>query len=373
MGTRIVFTGDISFSKFFANAWEKENLLAPEIRTYLRDADHTVANVECALTDRSIESSRVLNHACSPNAGAFLRDAGMRCWSLANNHIMDCGADGMLDTVQCARDNGCQWLGVGENLAEAARPVMLGEDVRIGILSLAKPWTYLIAGEQKPGALTWEQTSAIKQGIDKLRADGADWVVLIVHGGDEYASVPLPYMRERYHALLGLGADIIVAHHPHVVQNYECPAPNKAIFYSLGNFIFDTENQRTFAHTDTGVLLGVNFEKDAFAFDHLAVRIDHGQNTVVCGETPAIFCEISAEDYQKIWPLAAKCFYPVDLKNRKNLHPKIGKYAKPVLFAHEVFVCRHRREREIQCGRMLAAAGKWKTAGCKEAVQYIQG
>lgn len=373
MATRIVFTGDISFSKYFESAWKTPDVLSPEIREYLRDADFVLANVECPLTGRSIRSERVLNHACSPEAGAFLRENGILYWSLANNHIMDCGAEGLADTIRCAEENGCKTVGAGADEREAARPLMLGTDVRIGILSLAKPWTYLKAGSEKPGALTWEHTALIRERIAGLRRDGADWVVVIAHGGDEYASVPLPYMRENYHALLAAGADVIVAHHPHVVQNYELPEKNKAIFYSLGNFIFDTENQRGFAHTDEGILLGIVFEKGSFRFDSLALKINRADNTVETGETPAVFTEIKAKDYAKVWPLAARYFYPVDLRNRKTLHKKISKYSKPVLFAHEIAVCKHRRERDIQRGRALSLLGKWKKAECREVIRYIKG
>lgn len=373
MRTRIVFTGDISFSKFFENAWQRDDLLSPEIKQYLRDSECTVANVECPLTDRKIDSTRVLNHACPPEAGAFLKGLGVHCWSLANNHITDCGAGGLLDTLRCAKENGCKTIGVGANAEEASRPVLIGGDVKIGVISLAKPWTYLKAGSNTPGALTWEHTDLIKRSINMLRKKGADWVVIIAHGGDEYADIALPLMRKQYHALLDLGADIIVAHHPHVVQNYELPEKNKAIFYSLGNFIFDTENQRAFRNTDTGVLLGINFEKESFSFDHLPVHIDRNGNRVVKGETPAIFCEISDDDYKRIWPFAARCFYSVDLRNRKKLHKKMEGYSPAVMLAHEIFVCRHKRERTIQYGRFLSYLGKWKNAGCKDVIRYIKG
>ena len=373
MSTRIVFTGDISFSKHFAGAWENPALLSADVLRYLEGADHVVANVECPLTAREIRSARVLNHACAPEAGAFLSTHGIRNWSLANNHIMDCGAEGLADTVACAAENGCTTVGAGADEAAAAQPLMLGNDVRIGILSLAKPWTYLRAGAGQPGALTWEHTALVRKQIAGLRKKGADWIVVIAHGGDEYAPVPLPYMRKTYHSLLQMGADLVVAHHPHVVQNYELPEQNKAIFYSLGNFIFDTDNQREFAHTDTGILLGIDFRKDGFSFDHLALKINRTDHTVESGETPAIFTEITAADYEKIWPLSAKYFYPVDLKNRKTLHKKMQKYKGPLLLIHELAVCRHRREREIQQGRALSLLGKWKSAGCQAVVRYIKG
>ena len=66
---------------------------------------------------------------------------------------------------------------------------------------------------------------------------------MVYHGGDEFFHVPMPYIRKQLKGYLDWGCDIVVAHHPHVVQGYEMLG-KKAIFYSLGNFIFDTDYQR---------------------------------------------------------------------------------------------------------------------------------
>ena len=140
MATRIVFTGDISFSKYFESAWKKTDVLSPEIRQYLRDADFAVANVECPLTDRSIRSERVLNHACSPEAGAFLRENGILYWSLANNHIMDCGAEGLADTIRCAEENGCNDIRFAESVDDIiAEDIEHFEHIGIGAQTRRKP------------------------------------------------------------------------------------------------------------------------------------------------------------------------------------------------------------------------------------------
>lgn len=368
--TRIVFTGDIAFSRYFRDGWKNEASLETDVKKYVKEADHVVANVESPLTEGQIISNRPLNHASNLGAGKYLAGLNMKVWNLANNHIMDCDVKGLADTLQIAKENGCQTIGAGNNLEEALKPVILGDAVKIGILSVASAtWEYLMAGNNVPGALTWDKKSRLGGAINKLR-QAVDWIVLVVHGGDEYCDIALPYIREKYRDLLDLGVDIIVGHHPHVVQNYE-RVGKKMIFYSLGNFIFDTENQRDFAHTDNGVLLGIDFRKEGFVFDSMPIHIDRKRQVVESGNTPVVFQEIDETEYSKLWPLVAKIFYPVDLKKRKKQSARL-KSANWILFlGHEVLACRHKRNRTIQKGRILFMAGRWKKSSLKAICDYL--
>lgn len=336
---RVVFTGDIAFSRYFQDGWRSEGSLSAEVEEYLREADYVVANVESPLSDGKIISDRALNHVSDPEAGKYLASLNMKVWNLANNHILDCGVKGLADTLQTARENNCQTIGAGCNLDEAMKPVILGESVKVGIVSVASAtWKYLMAGNNTYGAMTWDKMSQLRNTISKLKKE-ADWVVIIAHGGDEYCDIALPYMRKKYHELLDLGADIIVGHHPHVIQNYE-RVGKKIIFYSLGNFIFDTETQRKYAHTDNGMLLGINFNKKEFTFDDMTIRIDREKQRVEPGVTPVVFREIDNSEFARIWPLQAKVFYAVDLKKRKNQSARLGSANRFLVWGHEVFQCR---------------------------------
>ena len=106
---------------------------------------------------------------------------------------------------------------------------------------------------------------------------------------------------------LSMGADIVVSHHPHVPMNYET-FPGKAIFYSLGNFIFDTDYQRSQFNTEFGILLKLNFTKEEFTFDASGLKIDRDREKVVRSELPDIFTDVCEEEYEKLEPLAAKQF-----------------------------------------------------------------
>ena len=116
--TSIAFTGDIAFSKYFKDHWHKD-FLDGKITDFLRQADHVVANVECPLTDPAVSSKMEINHFSTPEAGSWLPKIFADIWTLANNHILDCGEAGMSDTIACARKYGATTVGAGKNIDEA--------------------------------------------------------------------------------------------------------------------------------------------------------------------------------------------------------------------------------------------------------------
>ena len=155
-----------------------------------------------------------------------------------------------------------------------------------------------------------------------LKDIGADiWCVVVSHGGEEFTSMPSPYTRDRYLRYLELGADVVVAHHPHVPENYELFPDGKAIFYSLGNFIFDTDYQRAHLYTDTGVLLKLIFTEEKMDFEAMGIRILRGEERVVEAPLPAIFTDIPAGEYVLLSPLAAKAFVAEDMRKMVYLEP----------------------------------------------------
>ena len=102
----LAFTGDIAFSKHFKNSYAKEDLLGEGIVDYLKDTDYVVANVEAPVTDGGITSKNSLVHANSPECIPTLKNINATIWNLANNHTMDCGEEGLIDTLRLAKENG---------------------------------------------------------------------------------------------------------------------------------------------------------------------------------------------------------------------------------------------------------------------------
>ncbi len=139
---------------------------------------------------------------------------------------------------------------------------------------------------------------------------------------EEFTSLPSPYTRDRYLKFLELGADVVVAHHPHVPENYELFDNGKAIFYSLGNFIFDTDYQRVHLYTDVGVLLKLIFTEEAIDFEAIGIRIIRGDERIDIAPLPAIFTDIPAAEYELLAPLSAKAFVAEDRRKMIYLEPE---------------------------------------------------
>lgn len=367
---RIVFTGDVSFSEYFTSRMEDDSCLACDIREYLQSADYVVVNVENPITTQGFERTVSHLHSSPPETGPFLSRMNMRIWNLGNNHIMDCSSVGIDDTLNNAADNCCFTIGAGKNLEMASKAIVLGESIKVGILSIAKPWEFVRSDIEKPGALTWDRTAIIDEQVQELRKN-VDWIVFVVHGGDEFSNLPMPYIRDRYIKLLNLGADIIVGHHPHVVQNYEY-IENKLIVYSLGNFIFDTDYQRSFSYTDTGILLGIQFTKKNYSIDHLPVLINRVTQSVEVGKTPVVYCEIDANDYLRIWPLAARSLKKVNDKKWLLTQKRFSCSNRLVLLVHNIFSYRHKNNWIILKGRLLCLLHRRKESENISIQEYIQ-
>lgn len=368
--TRIIFTGDVAFSKYFAGGWKGEGCLSHSIIAFLESADHVVANIECPITDAKVELlNKKLVHVSDPGAAQYLGRTGIKNWNLSNNHIMDCGNQGLLDTMRLAGENGCTTLGAGKDLTEACKPVILGNEVKVGIFSVTETLKYLMAGEQSAGTLTWDKTKEIQTIIDGLKKK-CDWIVAIAHGGDEFCNLPMPYIRDQYRAFLEMGVDIVVAHHPHVVQNYE-RFGEKVIYYSLGNFIFDTDNQRCYSHTDKGVLVRIDFNKDSYSEEYYGIRVNRERAIIEKADIPPIFTEINEKNYKMLWPLEACRLYPIDYKKRRFIKNDRNS-SRLIIFLKEIYLLRKKQKRTLHKGRIISLMREWKQSDYKDVVQYIR-
>ena len=192
---------------------------------------------------------------------------------------MDAGAEGILSTRSIASEMGSLVFGAGMNEAEASEPVYLDEAGGIGMFGVSYMNECIPATENTPGIFRWDNLEYIKERIHEIKSK-CRWCIVVSHGGEEFAPLPNPYTRDRYLKFLEFGADIVVSHHPHVPENYETFDNGKAIFYSLGNFIFDTDYQRAHAYTDTGVLLKLSFTENAFTFEGKGTHIDRNSERI---------------------------------------------------------------------------------------------
>ena len=312
-----------------------------------------------------------------PDATKVLRRMHADIWNLCNNHILDAGEEGVRKTLEEAERFGAKTVGVGMNLNQAKEILYFPEAGGIGLFAVGFRTGCKPAGEAKAGTLLWNEMDLIEENIRTIKQK-CRWCCLIVHGGEEFTALPSPYVRERYLKFLAMGADMIVAHHPHVPMNYETVG-DKVIFYSLGNFIFDTDYQRAQYHTDKGVLVKLNFTPDFFTWEAEGIKIIRGPEHIVKAELPKIFEDVSAEEYEKLSPLAAKMFLAATKRQQIYLNPKEFEHKTPEEWeAH--FTDPNRRYRVP--GEALdftivwqlaqkAEQGDWKNSRLENVKEYI--
>lgn len=323
-GTSLIFTGDIGFDKYMDKRWEDENLLSDDVRDFLASGDHLIVNVEGPLFERNridaTTGALSLVHSMDPKVGDFLQSIGADIWNICNNHIMDAKEEGIKATLENAASHGAITLGAGMNEAEARKPVILKEAGGIGMIGVGYQRACRKAGPETPGCFSWSDLEEIEKIIKEIKKT-CRWCIVVAHAGEEFTALPTYYTRNRYLAYLDIGADIVVAHHPHVPMNYETVG-DKIIFYSLGNFIFDTPYQRSQFNTEFGLFVKLNFSEDSFDFEPFGIKIDRENERVVKGNLPVIFTDVQKDEYEKLAPLAAKMFIENTKRQLRFLKPE---------------------------------------------------
>lgn len=197
------------------------------------------------------------NLKTSPNVIGSLQYAGFNMVTLANNHIMDYGKEGLDETITCLKKGDIKYVGVGDNLEDAAKTFYFEKDgKRLAIINCCEH-EFSIADPNAPGA---NPLNPIKQyyAIQEAR-EKADFVLVIVHGGHEEWQLPSPRMVETYRFFIDSGADAVVNHHQHCFSGYEI-YENKPIFYGLGNFCFDWKNSKN--SWNEGYMVSLNLNKN---------------------------------------------------------------------------------------------------------------
>ncbi|MBQ7204160.1 MAG: CapA family protein [Eubacterium sp.] len=304
--TTIGFSGDVSFSAFFKDGYKDENLLAPEIHEFFKGNDANIINQESPITACRITKKKRLSHRSDVEVIDFYQETIPNVvLSLANNHMLDYGRIGVLDSCDNLEKYGCEYIGIGRNRDEASRYIIIGEDVRVGVIAIEYK-------KFKPHAKKWAapfcevNLPVLQEKIDLMKnEDKVDWVVVVYHGGEEFLNCPLPFNKKLLHKIADMGADAIVAHHPHVVQGYEY-YKGKPIFYSLGNFIFDTTYQRAQEGTTEGMLVKLTFTKSEITWDNLPIHIDREKVCVTTGEDNPYFVDLKSINYTANWTYQCK-------------------------------------------------------------------
>lgn len=251
----ITFAGDFSPCRDYEDIVIREgSKVLGEAQSIILGSDISFVNLECPLTTSSSKLHKTgPNLKAHPKCVNALKD--FTVIGLANNHILDYGEKGLVDTLEACEQYGLPTVGAGLNLEQARSPYIhsvMGKKVAI----------IAIAEHEFNQSMNEECGSAGTHPIDNYyqiqeAKNQADIVVITLHGGNEYFPLPRPELRKLCHYFIDLGVDAVVCHHPHVPGAYETYR-NKPIVYSLGNFIFD--NPSPPKNWETGYLFNINFD-----------------------------------------------------------------------------------------------------------------
>lgn len=259
----LLAVGDLSFSRGVEQTIIKnDNLEYPfsELGNFLSRADITFGNLETPLTSGRVIQSGEMVFRSDPKMAGVLNNQGFDIVSLANNHTPNFGAKGLRDTFNYLDEAGVAYVGAGEDGPRAYAPVYLErQGIKFAFIahndSDVVP-AYYRADEKGPGtALIDEDELAAAISTAK---EQVDLVIVSLHSGTEYVPGPNSRQTKFAHAAIDFGADLVIGHHPHVVQTIE-EYQGKYIFYSLGNFVFD---QSWSQETADSLAVKFHFNKD---------------------------------------------------------------------------------------------------------------
>ena len=201
------------------------------LKQYFSKADISLGNLESPLIDKE-KNPQGKAFAGSTDFASFLKKSGMNMVSMANNHILEQGIEGVLSTKEALRKNSIRYVGEfldGTSIIETFK----ANGIKIGIAGFND--THNI--ENRNIYAEYSEQNVIKA-LDIMSSLEVDYKIMTFHWGDEYIHIPSRRQIEAAHKSIDQGADIILGHHPHVIQPVE-RYKKGLIFYSLGNFIFD--------------------------------------------------------------------------------------------------------------------------------------
>lgn len=219
----------------------------------LQRADIILGNLEGPFALTARKENRNYSYRVSPKLASSLKRAGINVVTLANNHLLDCGRAGVLETLDTLAEADIASIGAGVDEKAAHAPVILQSGPwRVGFLGYY--WNQRTSATSLLPGSAMDTLDSLKDDILALR-EQVDRIVVTFHWGVPYEVEPSSEDRAKARFAVDCGADVVVGHHPHIIQPFEiyrdCP-----IFYSVGNFTFGSGNSRA-----ESLLVGFQFEE----------------------------------------------------------------------------------------------------------------
>lgn len=272
----IIIVGDLfpvpsNFSKF--SEGDILYLFGKKICELFAHADYRICNMEGALTDNPGKREKLGVSLFAPTAtiNAY-KQLNIDCCNLANNHITDAGANGVIDTLKTLDSAGITHLGAGENEDAICKYVFFKVGEKTICLYNVAETIFNAPSKTQPGAHLYDEYVVCKE-LERLKKE-CDYLIVVYHGGAERYRYPTPQTKKRFHRMADCGADMVLSQHTHCVGTEEY-YNGAYLLYGQGNFLFRSFNNE---FTDTGLILELVFDNgNAVVKKHL---VNAGKDTV---------------------------------------------------------------------------------------------
>lgn len=241
----IGLTGDVMIGRLVEEVLDQTSDLAyvwGNLLPELHSTDLNIINLEAALTTSETEVPKVFNFKAKPQRVEVLQRAHIQVANLANNHSLDYGVNGLLETLEVLKKANIHTVGAGDDIDSARASVILDiNDINIGILGFTDNEPSWLAANNSPGTnyitIDEEGLQILSAEIEKLRSK-VNFIILTIHWGPNMRERPPAYFKSFAHQAIEAGVDIFHGHSAHIFQGIEI-YKDKLIIYDSGDFVDD--------------------------------------------------------------------------------------------------------------------------------------
>lgn len=260
LGTDETFDYDTSLNAYYENYGA--DYFLQNVKDIFSTDDLTIANFEGTLTDSDEREDKTFAFKAPASYASILTGGSVEAVNTANNHSHDYGDQSFNDTLAALDDAGIVHFGYDETA------VMDVKGIKVGLVGIYELYDHL------------EREQQLKDNIAKVKADGAQLIVVIFHWGNETETVPDSNQTTLGRIAIDEGADLVCGHHPHVLQGIET-YKGRNIVYSLGNFCFGGNSSPS--DMDTMIY------QQTFTIDADGVKKDNVTNIIPCSISSAAY------------------------------------------------------------------------------------
>lgn len=260
LGTDETFDYDTSLNAYYENYGA--DYFLQNVKDIFSTDDLTIANFEGTLTDSDEREDKTFAFKAPASYASILTGGSVEAVNTANNHSHDYGEQSFNDTLAALDDAGIVHFGYDETA------VMDVKGIKVGLVGIYELYDHL------------EREQQLKDNIAKVKADGAQLIVVIFHWGNETETVPDSNQTTLGRIAIDEGADLVCGHHPHVLQGIET-YKGRNIVYSLGNFCFGGNSSPS--DMDTMIY------QQTFTIDADGIKKDNVTNIIPCSISSAAY------------------------------------------------------------------------------------